>query len=80
MEAASEFHIRLENKIESARDIDHLKDILFDATGSCSVYFHIDTENGEYIVQANDMMKAPPAEEFANRIRDLPLVSDVWIS
>ena len=73
-----ELHILLENKIESARDLVPIKDILFDTSGSCVVYFHIDTASGEFIVKANAQMKAPSSEEFITRLKDAPLVSDVW--
>ena len=73
-----EIHIQLENKIETARDVEPIKNILFDSTGAASIYFHIDTDAGSYIVQANQQMKAPASDEFLNKLRDLPLVSEVW--
>ena len=40
-----EVHIEIEQTIKDEKDILHLKNFLFDITGNCSVYFHIDTIN-----------------------------------
>jgi len=74
----NEIHIQLDNKINSARDLEPIKNILFDSTGIASIYFHIDTDQGSYIVQANKQMKVPTSDEFISRLRDLPLVNEVW--
>ena len=78
--AITQIHIQLEKNINSIREILPLKEFLFGATGNCSVYLHLDINNKQYIVKANAQLSAPADKEFLQRIKDVPLVSDAWLS
>ena len=73
-----EVHISLENNFNSERDIAKMKDFLFGTTGNCSVYFHVDTLNGAYIVKANSSLTCPATPEVLTKIKDLDFVKEVW--
>jgi DNA polymerase III subunit alpha len=73
-----EVHIELENKFKNEAEILQLKDFLFGKSGSCFVYFHIDTEYGPYIVKANSQMTIASDQDTIQELKDIPYVKDVW--
>ncbi len=73
-----EVHIEVENSIQTEADISKIKDFLFAQNGNCSLYFHIDTASGPFIVKANSQLTVSSAKEVLSQIEDLPLVKDVW--
>ncbi|MCR5289461.1 MAG: DNA polymerase III subunit alpha [Treponema sp.] len=76
--AIKELHIALDASIQNETQISPLRDFLFGTTGSCYVYFHIDTNMGPYIVQANPQLTAPSSKEFIQQLQDKPGVLEVW--
>ena len=76
--AIEEVHIQLESNFASEQQIFSLKEYLFGAAGSCSVYFHIDTGRDNYIIKASNQLTAPSTKEFVSDLKSLPLVKDVW--
>ncbi|QTQ14741.1 DNA polymerase III subunit alpha [Treponema parvum] len=76
--AISEVHIQLESAACTESHIQNLRDFLFGAAGSCCVYFHIDTENGPYIIKANGQITAPSTAEFIQSLESKAGVSEVW--
>ncbi len=75
-----ELHIQLDPKLANKNEVEKLRDFLFGSTGNCYVYFHIDTEAGAYIVQANNQLTAPSNPEFVQELKDRNGVCDVWLS
>ncbi len=75
-----EVHIQLNFQDFSQEKIEHIRDFLFGATGNCSVYFHIDTENGPYIIQANPQLSVPSAPGFIQELKDQNGIADVWLA
>ncbi|MBQ0161900.1 MAG: DNA polymerase III subunit alpha [Treponema sp.] len=76
--AIKEIHIQMESNFKSELEISQLKDFLFGTSGNCSVYFHIETQNGLFTVKANTQISAPCDEEFIRSLTDIPLVKEVW--
>ena len=76
----SELHIDLEGTFNSEAEIMQIRDYLFAKSGNCSVYFHIDTINGPYIVKANNQISCPHNEQTIKELQDLPYVKKVWAS
>ena len=76
--AAREVHIELENTFTSEQDIGALKEYLFGQNGSCTVFFHIDTDQGPYIVRANEQMTVSAGEETMEKLKGMPFVKEVW--
>ncbi len=77
--AISELHIRLEDGFNSEHQIFQLKELLYETMGSCTVFFHLNTENNSYTVKANDQLTAPATKEFADKVRDMPFVKETWL-
>lgn len=76
--AVSEFHIELEDSIKDENSITQLRDFLFGKEGNCSVYFHIDTAVGNYVVKCNSQITLSPDDDVVKTIKYLPLVKSVW--
>ena len=75
-----EVHIQLNFQDFSQEKIEHIRDFLFGATGNCSVYFHIDTENGPYIIRANPQLSVPSTPGFIQELKDQNGIADVWLA
>ncbi|SJZ41796.1 DNA polymerase III subunit alpha [Treponema porcinum] len=73
-----EVHIEIENSFQSEAEVSKIKDFLFAQNGNCSLYFHIDTASGPFIVKANSQLTVSSSKEVLSQIEDLPLVKDVW--
>ena len=73
-----EVHIQLEANFSDERQIFNLKEFLFGTSGTCSVYFHVDTGSDIYIVKASSQLTAPSTKEFIDELKSIPLVKDVW--
>ncbi|MBO6219160.1 MAG: DNA polymerase III subunit alpha, partial [Treponema sp.] len=76
--AIEEVHIQLESGFNDEKQIFNLKEYLFGASGACSVYFHIDTGTDTFIVKASNQLTAPATKEFAEDLKAIPFVKDVW--
>ena len=76
--AIEEVHIQLENGFKDEKQIFNLKEYLFGSSGACSVYFHIDTGTDTFIVKASNQLTAPATKEFAEDLKAIPFVKDVW--
>ena len=76
--AIEEVHIQLESGFNDEKQIFNLKEYLFGGNGNCSIYFHIDTGTDTYIVKASNQLTAPATKEFAEDLKAIPFVKDVW--
>ena len=75
----SELHIELEKNIASPElEFSKIREILFAQTGSCSVYFHLDTVQGSYIVQANPQLTVSSSDETIKVLKEMNIIKDVW--
>ena len=75
----SEIHIELEKNITSPElEFSKIREILFAQTGSCSVYFHLDTVQGSYIVQANPQLTVSSSDETIKILKEMNIIKDVW--
>lgn len=75
----SEIHIELEKNIASPElEFSKIREILFAQTGSCSVYFHLDTVQGSYIVQANPQLTVSSSDETIKVLKEMNIIKDVW--
>lgn len=71
-------HIKLQKNFTSEDQIFPIRDFLFGTTGNSCVYFHIDTNQGSYVICANDQMKVPCSDEFFEELEQQPLVLSAW--
>jgi DNA polymerase-3 subunit alpha len=74
-----EVHIRLDAKgLAKDEDMMALRDLIFECSGGCQVYFHLMRKEKETIVKAGTQIGISPADEVADRLRLMPAVTDVW--
>lgn len=73
-----EVHIEIDGSFSEEKSLLQIKDFLFGQSGNCSVYFHIDTKSGPYIVRANSQLKISNSSDALEKIGSMPLVKDVW--
>ncbi len=71
-------HIQMEPLFGANSDIAIMKDFLFDKTGNCHVYFHVDTGGNPYIVKANEQMRVSPDQETLKQLSEMPFVKEIW--
>ncbi|MCR5437445.1 MAG: DNA polymerase III subunit alpha [Treponema sp.] len=71
-------HITLEPSFAEKHALDQLKNFLFDKTGNCSVYLHINTGNNPYVIKANEQLRVNPSEETLKKLQEINFVKEVW--
>lgn len=76
--SVQQVHVQLEPQAENELKIQELRDFLFSKQGSCSLYFHLDTPQGPYIVKANSQAKVPCDKEFLQELSLRGEVKEVW--
>ncbi len=74
----SEIHIQLDSGFKEEHQILSLKDILFEAEGNCNIFFHVDTDEGTFIVKGNGQLTAPATPEFIEQLKQQMFVNEVW--
>ena len=76
--AIQSVHIQLATNYKDSIGISKIRDFLFEKTGKCLVYFHIDTGNNPYVIQANDQLRINPTLENLNELKEFDYVKNVW--
>lgn len=74
-----EVHIELFPDIKNESQLYDLRDLLFDSTGNCKVFFHITLPEGHYVVKANSLLSVEASKAFCDRIKDFAYVKDCWL-
>ena len=74
----TEVHIELHPVIKSEAQLDELRSLLLDSTGNCSVFFHLNLPEGNYVVQANNQIQVEPTKELCEKIKSFLYVKDCW--
>ncbi|HOU38057.1 MAG TPA: DNA polymerase III subunit alpha [Treponemataceae bacterium] len=73
-----EVHIELDPVAQDEKDISRLRDFLFESSGNCSVYLHLETPKRMYTVKAATQIQVAPDDDFMSRVADIPCVLQVW--
>lgn len=76
--AATSVHIKLDPTFNSEAAISQLKNFLFDKTGNCSVYLHIDTGKNPFVIKVNDQLRISADDHALKELRDIHFVTEVW--
>ena len=71
-------HIVL-NPVRREDDLEGLRDILYSSSGQCGVVLHVKGSQGQVAVRANAQISCAPKDEVVERLRETPVVSDVWL-
>ena len=72
-------HILLSPDFSTEAAISDLKNFLFDETGNCSVYFHVDTGKNPYVIKANNQLHMAADDETIAKLKSVGCVQDVWL-
>ena len=75
-----EVHIQLKRDAQDELKLRNLRDFLVAKEGQCSVYFHIDTDQGPYIVKAASQLRVPCAQDFIEDLSEQEEVQEVWLA
>jgi DNA polymerase-3 subunit alpha len=73
-----EVHIKLAQVAASEVHLTPLRDLLFESSGSCSVYFHLDIPGKPYVVKAANQIQVPANDDFMERVTEMPGVVQAW--
>lgn len=73
-----EVHISLESNFHDEKAIAEIKEFLFEKSGNCSVYFHLKTQQGMYIVKGNQQLLVASDPDTLYELESFPLVERVW--
>ena len=73
-----QIHISLQAGTISEIQMQELRDFLLSRQGNCSLFFHLDTNKGPYIVQANSQARVPCDDEFLRELEAQNCVQEVW--
>ncbi|MBP7262871.1 MAG: DNA polymerase III subunit alpha [Spirochaetia bacterium] len=74
-----EVHIAL-HAVRREDDLACLRDILFASSGQCAVVFHVPENGGNVPVKAHAQISCAPRDDILERIRETPVVADLWLS
>lgn len=77
-QAISEIHVQLASNLQNDKNLFDLKEFFFGNPGNCSIYLHIDSDKNSYVVKTASNIKAQATKEYQQRLRELPLVKNVW--
>ncbi|MFH2115171.1 MAG: hypothetical protein ABIJ86_11765, partial [Spirochaetota bacterium] len=71
-------HIEL-HPVRREDDLESLRDILYASSGQCGVVLHVKGPQGQVAVRAHAQINCAPKTEVVEKIRDTPVVADVWL-
>jgi len=73
-----EIHIQLSADITDKKQLYDLEDFLIGVRGTCSVYFHIETQEGEYTIKASPQISVPNNDDFFRNLSNQLFVENTW--
>ncbi len=73
-----EIHISLETAGAEEQYLHPLRDFLFESSGPCSVYFHMNTPEKTWTVKAANQIQVSSSDDFLETLTTLPGVTGVW--
>jgi DNA polymerase-3 subunit alpha len=73
-----DIHIAL-HAIKRTEELDGLRDVLYASSGPCGVVLHVLTGGQRVPVRAHAQIGCAPRDEVLERIRETPVVADLWL-
>ncbi len=73
-----EIHIRIDSTLSTEGKLTPLRDFLFESSGSCSVYFHMEFSSRPFTVRAANQLQVSSSDEFLERVLEFPGVTQAW--
>jgi DNA polymerase-3 subunit alpha len=71
-------HIALSH-VRREQDLEPLRDILYGSSGQCGVVLHVRDAGTEVAVKAHSQISCAPRDDVVDRIREAPVVAEVWL-
>ena len=71
-------HLRL-SAVRAEEELWDLRDLLFEESGPCSVFFHVPAGAGEVTVRPHAGITCSPRPEVVERLRETRNVAEVWL-
>ncbi|HNY21954.1 MAG TPA: DNA polymerase III subunit alpha [Treponemataceae bacterium] len=76
--AIREVHITLDAGVKNESQLQALRDFLFESSGGCSVYFHMNARNRPWVVRAANQIQISANDEVIEQMLGMPGVTQVW--
>ena len=76
--AVTEVHIQVADNVANDKMLFDLKEFFFGSSGPCSLFIHVNSEGKSYMIKASEKITAQAGKEYLERLRDNPLVKNVW--
>ncbi len=76
--AVTEVHIQIADNVVNDKMLFDLKEFFFGSSGPCSLFIHVNSEGKSYMIKASEKITAQAGKEYLERLRDNPLVKNVW--
>ncbi|PIE98987.1 MAG: DNA polymerase III subunit alpha [Treponema sp.] len=74
----SEVHIEIDSKMASEQNLKDLQNILYDSSGTCNVFVHLNHTIKGFIIQIPQNIKVPSDDKFLNKLSMQNGVTNVW--
>ncbi len=72
-----EVHITLDPAVQDEKQLIPLRDFLFESSGGCSVYLHIEAGR-PFVVKAANQIQVPSDDDFMEEVLTIPGVLQAW--
>jgi DNA polymerase III subunit alpha len=77
--AVREVHIRLHPAVAGSEDgLEALREAILEHSGTCRVFFHLDREKKEVVVEASKQIGVSAADRVFDELRRVPAVAEIW--
>jgi len=73
-----EVHLRLDPGIQEERQLTGLRDFLFESSGSCSVYLHMEEASRPWVIKAANQIQVSSGDDFMEELLGIPGVVQAW--
>jgi len=76
--AVREVHLKLDPAISEENQLNPLRDFLFESSGGCTVYLHLDTMHKPYTIKVANQIQVPSGDDFMEQVLEMPGVIQAW--
>lgn len=65
--------------VRSEDELEPLRDVLFSASGSCGVVFHVPGQDSQTLIRAHSQINCSPRPDVMDKLREVAVVADLWL-
>ncbi len=73
-----EVHLKLDPEYANESRLTPLRDFLFECSGGCSVYLHVEASNRAYVIKAANQIQVSASDSFMEDVAAMPGVLHAW--